>query len=221
MAPVSGNDSSQEELLELAPASGDITMEAKLTVQSAWQMLDAIDYDHQIDLGPELAYEADTIFKALENETSWPKEIITWVAALETYPKNVYSKKFDLNRTKEIVIRLNNGFSWPLFTPKIVYLNIYSNNDNVIVDFVDCVGEFAYLMHFPNPEKHVGSVWTAKIKDQVWENPEPLSINFWRNWKKQENKVEVIADVEPKIVARSVTKFFEQFSSLGSAPRDT
>ena len=75
-------------------------------------------------------------------------------------------------------------------------------------------------MHFPNPEKHVGSVWTAKIKDQVWENPEPLSINFWRNWKKQENKVEVIADVEPTIIARSVTEFFEQFSSLGRAPWD-
>ena len=112
MVSVSGNDSNQEDLSALAPGSGDMAMEAQLTVQSAWQILDAIDYDHQIDLGPELAYEADTIFKFLENETSWPKEIITWVAALETYPKNVYSENFDLNSTKEMVNRLNKLKAW-------------------------------------------------------------------------------------------------------------
>ena len=220
MVSVSGNDSNQEEISEFAPGSGDMAMEAQLTVQSAWQILDAIDYDHQIDLGPELAYEADTICNALEKETSWPQDLITWVAALETFPKNVYSENFDLNSTKEMAKRLNNGSSWPYFSSKIVYLNICNNNDNVRVDLVDCEGEFAHLMDFPNPEKLAGSVWTAKIWPQVWENPKPLSIKFWRNWKNKENKVEVIADVEPTIIARSVTEFFEQFSSLGRAPWD-
>jgi len=168
--------------------------------------------------------------KDLDIETL-PESVLAWVQVLLTSGKSISlsDANFDLtpclwlDRYGKGPDKLIDGSPRPqeyrnsksqFFAKGLLYLNIYGNNDNIIMHILDVDGELGRI--FGSGDK--GSVWYANAWDQITEVENAFTIDCWQRIKNDTADPKVRLDSSPVCVAPSLERFFEAFEATGKPP---